>query len=159
MTPATLQALRRLLFFSVPEAATLLGQVTERSWRMWEHGERSIPADVVSTMQRLCAWRAQALASAEAGIRDLQARHGPQAASVLVWYQTLDDWATLPAREPLLWRPQCSVVAELAARRWATLVAFDGHAYRQWLGDRKDSEPLRGAWAALQPPGQPDLPQ
>lgn len=148
MTPATLQALRRLLFFSVEEAALLIGDVSPRSWQYWERGERNIPADVTATVERLCAWRAQAVASAEASIRDLQDRHGPQAASVLVWYQTLDEWATLPAREPLLWRPQCSVVAELAARYSARLVAFDGPAYRLWLGSRKDGESMRGAWAA-----------
>lgn len=150
MTPATLQALRRLLFFSIEEAALLIGDVSPRSWQYWERGERTIPDDVIETVQRLCAWRAQAIAGAEGSIRDLQARHGQQTESVLVWYQTLDDWATLPAREPLLWRPQCSVVAELAARHGARLVVFDGPAYRQWLGCRKDVESLRAAWAAAQ---------
>ncbi|MBI4997869.1 MAG: DUF1870 family protein [Rhodocyclales bacterium] len=148
MTPATLQALRRLLFFSVEEAALLIGDVSPRSWQYWERGDRTIPDDVVETVQRLCAWRAQAIATAEASIRELQAHHGTQAESVLVWYQTLDDWATLPGREPLLWRPQCSVIAELAARFSARLVAFAGPAYSAWLGKRKDSEALRGAWAA-----------
>lgn len=148
MTPATLQALRRLLFFSVEEAALLIGDVSPRSWQYWERGERNIPADVIETVQRLCAWRAQALAGAEAGIRDLQGRHGPQAETVLVWYQTLDDWATLPEREPLLWRPQCSVIAELASRQGAGLVTFDGPAYSGWLGKRADTESARGAWAA-----------
>ena len=148
MIPVTLQALRRLLFFSVPEAATLIGQVTERSWRMWEHGERTIPQDVQQAIVDLCQWRAQALATAEKKIAEIQGRHGPAASVALLWYQSLDDWATLPGREPAQWRPQCSVVAELVARHDAQLVAFDGPAYRQWLGHRKDSEQLRGAWAA-----------
>lgn len=157
MTPATLQALRRLLFFSVEEAARLVAAAAEhpqgvapRSWQYWERGERPIPADVADTLHRLYAWRAQAIAAADASIRDLQARHGPQADVVLVWYQTLDDWATLPDREALLWRPQCSVVAELAARYCAPLVSFDGPAYAAWLGKRKDSEVMRGEWAAAQ---------
>jgi hypothetical protein len=148
MTPANLQALRRLLFFSVEEAALLIGNVSPRSWQYWERGERNIPDDVIATIERLCSWRAQAIATADAQMAALQARHGPSSGAVLVWYQTLDDWATLPEREPLLWRPQCSVVAELAARHGARLVAFDGPAYRKWLGSRKDSESLRGAWAA-----------
>ena len=159
MSPSTLQALRRLLFFSVEEAALLIGDVSPRSWQYWERGERNIPADVIATVERLCAWRAQAIATAGAQMAALQARHGANSETVLVWYQTLDDWATLPGREPLLWRPQCSVVAELAARHGATLVAFDGPGYRKWLGYRKDSEQLRGAWGALQQPSQPDLPQ
>lgn len=151
MTPATLQALRRLLFFSVEEAALLIGGVSPRSWQYWERGERSIPSDVIATVRRLCDWRAQAIAAADASIRELQARHGPRAAVALAWYQTLDDWATLPAREPLQWRPQCSVVAELAARHGARLVTFDAPAYAAWLGDRQDSEQMRGAWAASLP--------
>lgn len=147
MTPATLQALRRLFFFSVEEAALLIGCVSPRSWHYWERGERNIPADVIATVERLCLWRAQALAAAEASIADVQARQGPQSEMVLVWYQTLDEWATLPGREPLLWRPQCSVVAELTARHGARLIAFDGRSYAEWLGKRKDNESLRGAWA------------
>lgn len=148
MTPATLQALRRLLFFSVDEAALLIGGVSARSWQYWERGERAIPGDVVETLHHLCLWRAQAIATAVAAITDMQARHGAQAASVLVWYQTLDDWATLPGREPLLWRPQCSVVAELAAHHGAQLMTFNGADYRAWLENREDSEAMRGAWAA-----------
>lgn len=148
MTPATLQALRRLLFFSVEEAALLIGNVSPRSWQYWERGERSIPADVMATVEQLCAWRAQAIAGAERAIRELQEHHGQPAETVLVWYQTRDDWATLPAREPQLWRPQCSVVADLAARHGAKLVTFDGAGYAAWLGRRSDSEPLRGEWAA-----------
>lgn len=148
MTPATLQALRRLLFFSIEEAALLIGEVSPRSWQYWERGERNIPADVVAMVRRLCEWRDQAIAGTEAGIRDMRELHGKEANMALVWYQTLDDWATLPGREPLLWRPQCSVAAELAARYGAQLVVFDGPAYAEWLGNHKDSESMRGAWAA-----------
>lgn len=149
MTPATLQALRRLLFFSVDEAATLIGGVSPRSWQFWERGDRTIPDDVIESIRSLCEWRAQALAAAEKQIAALQARHGPAASVALLWYQSLDDWATLPGREPAQWRPQCSVVAELAARHGARLVAFDGPAYAQWLGQRKDSETMRASWGAL----------
>lgn len=148
MTPATLQALRRLLFFSVEEAAVLIGDVSPRSWQYWERGERNIPADVIDTIERLCAWRAQAIATADAQMAELQASHGVHGKAVLVWYQMLDDWITLPENEPQHWRPQCSVVAELAARHGARLVTFDGPAYAAWLGNRKDSERMRAAWAA-----------
>jgi hypothetical protein len=148
LTPATLQALRRLLFFSVDEAASMIGGVSPRSWQYWERGNRTIPEDVIKSIRGLCTWRAQALATAEKQIAELQARHGPAAQVALLWYQSLDDWATLPGREPVQWRPQCSVVAELAARHNARLVTFDGPAYAAWLGRRKDSEAMRGAWAA-----------
>lgn len=155
MTPATLQALRRLLFFSVEEAALLVAAssdrphgVSPRSWQYWERGERPVPADVVETTQRLCAWRAQAIATADAAVASMWASHGAPAEVVLIWYQTLGDWTSLPGREPLQWRPQCSVVAELAARHGARLVTFDGPAYAAWLGRRKDSEAMRSQWAA-----------
>lgn len=148
MTPATLQALRRLLFFSVEEAAALIGGVSPRSWQYWERGERPIPADVIEVMHRLTAWRGSALAAARESMTAIQARHGPPESVRLVWYQTADDFATVAGFDPLLWRPHCSVVAELAATTSAELVTFDAPAYAAWLGKRKDSEALRGAWAA-----------
>lgn len=127
----------------------MIGSVSPRSWQFWERGDRTIPDDVVESIRSLCAWRAQALVTAEKQIAALQARHGPAASVALLWYQSFDDWATLPGREPAQWRPQCSVVAELAARHGVRLVAFDGPAYAQWLGQRKDSEAMRASWAAL----------
>lgn len=155
MTPATLQALRRLLFFSVEEAAELIAAgperphgVTPRSWQYWERGERPVPADVAETIRRLCAWRAQAIAAAEASMASTHARHGAASMVVLVWYRTLEDWTSLAGRLPLYWRPHCSVVAELAARHGACLMAFDRENYADWLGRRKDTETMRSEWAA-----------
>ena len=66
----------------------------------------------------------------------------------LCWYASLDDWASLPGREPILWRPHCSVLAEIVGEHdTARLVPFDGPAYRTWLASRTDSEKMRGAWA------------
>lgn len=150
MTPATIQALRRLLFFSVEEAATLIGGVSQRSWQFWERGDRTIPEDVIEHIRSLCAWRAQALTTAENQIAALQARHGPAASVALIWYQSLDDWTTLPGREPALWRPQQSVCAAVLAEfpDRLRLVRFDPPAYSAWLAERQDSETMRGQWAA-----------
>lgn len=63
MTPAQLQALRRLLFFSVSDAARLIGGCSERSWQYWESGKRTIPADVIATIYHLCHWRNGIIAS------------------------------------------------------------------------------------------------
>lgn len=143
MTPATLQALRRLLFFSVPEAAIMIGDVTERSWRFWEDGKRPIPADVIERIRLLLDWRRRAAQTA----LDVIGNHRPAA---LVWYQSLDDWMTLPDREPVFWRPHCSVVAEMCATVDAIAVPFSVPNYRAWLGERGDAEAVRGAWAAEQ---------
>lgn len=144
MTPATLQALRRLLFFSIEEAALLVGRASARSWQYWERGERSIPGDVSKTVLALVRWRDQALAATRKQIAAMP----PGAKLALVWYNTLDDWATVEGREPEYWRPQCSVLAEVAAEFNAALIRFDAPAYRAWLGNRKDTEAMRGAWAA-----------
>lgn len=155
MNNIELQALRRLLFFSVPEAALLVAAsderidgVQERTWRRWEDGTLLVPENIAARMLSLCAWRDQALAEMEGAISDAQADHA-ELDLVMVWYETLDDWATLDGREPVLWRPQCSVVAEAVAMG-ARLVEFDSVSYTKWLGKRLDSEQMRGAWAAEQ---------
>lgn len=126
----------------------MIGGVSPRSWQFWERGERTIPADVIATIRRMLAWRAKALAEALTAMAEIQARHGQAEAIRLVWYPTAADWATASGSDPLTWRPHCSVAAELAAHHGAELVAFDAPAYADWRGKRKDSEPLRGAWAA-----------
>lgn len=126
----------------------MIGGVSARSWQYWERGERRIPDDVIETMRRLCAWRQQAIAMTDAQMRTLQDRYGGGHGMTLVWYPTLDDWLTLPGREPLFWRPHCSVVAELAARHGAQVIAFDRADYTAWLSGRADSEAMRSQWAA-----------
>lgn len=157
MTPTTLQALRRLLFFSRPEAAILVAAsperpegVSDRAWRMWEDGERPVPADVAERIGALAQWRERAIKTASDAIAGQTSQHGQPAGLALVWYDTLDDWATREGREPVLWRPQQSACAALLAAYPGTirLVRFDPPAYAAWLGRRKDSEAMRGAWAA-----------
>lgn len=147
MTPATLQALRRLLFFSTEEAAAMIGGVSPRSWQYWERGERRIPEDVAAAMRWLSEWRTQAISSAHDRIEALLADRGEAA---LVWYPSIDDWLTLPGREPVMWRPQQSVCAALLAEftGCVTLVAFDGRDYAAWLAGRADNEAMRAQWAA-----------
>lgn len=156
MTPSTLQALRRLLFFSRPEAATLVGAsisrprgVSDRAWRMFEAGDLPVPGDIAERIVELVRWRASALAAAEAQI-DLMRQRLPPGASLdlaLCWYESMDDWMTLPGRELIQFRPQQSVLAELAARHGARMVRFDAQDYAHWLGGRGDSEAMRAAWA------------
>lgn len=158
MDPLTLQALRRLLFFSRPEAALLVAAsderphgVSDRAWRMWEAYERPIPDDVAGNIRRLAAWRRAAIDAAMSQIDDLRAGMpaGAEFDIALVWYDSLDDWMTLDGRDPALFRPQQSVVADLLERSpYTRLVRFDPDAYYEWLGDRADSEAMRSQWAA-----------
>jgi len=141
-----IEALRRLLFFSIPEAAALIGGVSEQAWRRWEGGIRAVPADVAGRIGDLIAWR---LAAIDAAVCQIAA--APGGADVrLLWYHSLDDWATLPGREPVLWRPQQSVIATLAGEfpGRVALVRFSGPAYAAWLAGRPDNETARSQWAA-----------
>jgi len=150
MNNIELQALRRLLFFSVPEAARLVAAsndrpdgVQERTWRRWEDGTLAVPDNIAQTMTDLCDWRRIAIGAMRKQIDST----GDDADIVLIWYDILDDWVSMPGREPILWRPQCSVVAE-AAGMGLGLVLFDNSKYMKWLGDMVDSEIMRGEWAA-----------
>lgn len=150
MNNIELRALRELLFFSAPQAALLvpssperLTGVQERTWRRWEDGTVSVPDNIAATMMKLCDWRERAREAMNSTLSAVGIE-----SVVLVWYEGMYDWASLPGREPVLWRPQCSVVAEGAAMG-AHLVKFDGVAYAKWLGKRKDSESMRSAWAGL----------
>ena len=96
MTPETLQALRRLLFFTTAEAAELIGGVSERSWQYWESGKRTIPDDVIETVAHLCRWRNEQIAD-------------PLSVEV-------EDWE--PLYQPVL----RSVLAEIEARRYGVRV-------------------------------------
>lgn len=153
MNAQSLQALRRLLFFSRPEAALLVAAsdyrqrgVSDRAWRQWEAGEFAVPHDVAIRILKLAEWRQSAI---DATVKQIST--APDGTTIaLIWYESLDDWATIPGREPVLWRPQQSVCAALLAEfpGRLRLVALDGPAYAAWLGKQKDSETMRANWAA-----------
>lgn len=148
MTGIELEALRRLLFFSPPEAATLVSQTSEQAWRRWESGARGVPADVAARVRALADWRQRAI---DAAVRQIVGV--PDGAAIgLLWYSSLDDWASLPGREPQFWRPQQSVIAALAAEfsSRVNLVVFDGPRYSAWLNGRIDSEAMRASWAGME---------
>lgn len=160
MSPTTLHALRRLLFFSISEAARYVAAsaerpagVTERSWQHWETGDRPVPDDVAEQMIALSSWRDRALVATRLEIADARQK-AEEAGKTLkipaLWYASVTDWMSMPDRPAVHWRPQCSVVAELAAKDGATLVLFDLTAYTRWLGKRRDGEGMRANWAGLQ---------
>lgn len=143
-----LEALRRLLFFSPPEAGLLVSQTSEQAWRRWEAGSRAVPADVAERILGLVDWRQRAI---DAAIKQIAAAPA-ESGVTLLWYDSLDDWATLPGREPVLWRPQQSVLAALLGEfpSRVALVGFDAPAYAAWLAGRPDGEAMRSQWAAAQ---------
>ncbi|PKO49027.1 MAG: hypothetical protein CVU31_02595 [Betaproteobacteria bacterium HGW-Betaproteobacteria-4] len=146
MIPCQLEAARRLLFFSQPEAAAMISGTSEQAWRRWEAGNRAVPSDVEKKIGGLLEWRQAAI---DAVVKQISTAHDG-ASIALIWYESLDDWATLDGRDPALWRPQQSVCAALVAEFFGRLrlVPFDGPGYAEWRGKRRDSETLRGNWAA-----------
>lgn len=153
MTPTTLKAFRSLLFFSTAEAAIFIGKVSESIWIAYEEGELPVPDEVARKMSELIEWREGKLTTAEqtfSRFKTVLPEEYELEMPVLVWYPTLDEWMTLPGREPVMWRPRCSVIAELCARYNAVVVSFNGPAYAAWLAGRPDGETMRGIWAAEQ---------
>ncbi|MBS1228821.1 MAG: hypothetical protein H6R17_2098 [Proteobacteria bacterium] len=156
MTPTTLVALRRLLFFTTQEAALFVAASSERpqgvsdqQWRQWEDGEQPIPADLARRITELVDWRSTALAATADTIRQQIKDKGVPEAVFIIWYERLDDWKSLPNREPLMWRLQQAVCAALAGMfSTVRLVAFDAAAYTGWLAGRDDSESMRAQWAS-----------
>lgn len=87
-------------------------------------------------------------------IEQAAAQHpGEDGEVTLVWYASDEDFASLPGRDPRLWRPHQSALAEVAFTSGARLVVFDRAAYEAWRAEhgRADSEQLRAEWAARQP--------
>lgn len=144
MNGTELQALRRLLFFQVPEAAAMISGTSERAWKHWEAGARPVPEDVAARVRELLAWRLVAIEDTIDLIEtQIHARGAPESAR-LVWYGRMQDWPG----EPVMWRPHqsvCAAVAEEVER--VVLVPFDGPGFAAWLGDRADSQAMRAAWA------------
>ena len=147
MQGAELEALRRLLFFSPPEAAALISGTSEQAWRRWESGARAVPDDVEEKIYDLVEWRKTAFETASGLAADAPAN----ACIPIVWYASLDEWTSPTWRQAVLWRPHQSVVAALLAEfpGAVRLIRFDPAAYVDWLAGREDSEAMRGAWGGL----------
>ena len=139
MNHIELQALRRLLFFTQQEAASLISGTSHRAWQHWEDGKRSVPVDVEREIFNLCDWRLEAIET----IREIMNQATCDSCGRIVYYEKMIDWSG----EPVLWRPHQSACAELHSHG-VELVLFDSANYHQWLAGRDDSESLRGAWAA-----------
>ena len=144
-TTCHLKAYRNILFFTTAEAATLIGGCREKDWQEMEAGQRAVPTDVEKQILDLIEWRQNAINAVSSQI--LATPGSP--VNLIIFYETLDEWASLPGREPTLWRPHQSVCASLLAMHpdQTRLIAFNGPAYASWLADRPDSEKMRALWA------------
>ena len=149
MNGITLQALRSLLFLSVPEAARMIGNCQERTWRYWEADRGAAPDDVSYTIRRLSDFRTKLIAQTSAQISLMKSDHGEPDSIRLTYYSTLDDWMTQYGADPVYWRPHCAAMAEIALDKNVQLIKFDSAAYSKWLAGRNDNQAMRGEWAAI----------
>lgn len=157
MTPTTLQALRRLLFFKIPDAARLIAAtpeqpqgVPEQTWQEWECGNQPVPEYVTQKLMELNEWRSAALDATADNIRlQMKEKGGKPDSIFVIWYDSLEDWTSLPNREPVMWRLQQAVCAALMGMfSIIKLVPFNSLAYHTWRSEREDNESLRAEWAA-----------
>ena len=101
-------------------------------------------------MAELGEWRSDALAATADNIRiQITEKNGMPESVFVIWYDTLEDWLSLPNRQPVMWRLQQSVCAALKGMFGIVkLVGFDASSYRAWLDNRDDTEALRAEWAS-----------
>lgn len=161
MTPRQLEALRKHLHFTVPEAARWVAAsperprgVEERTWNRWESGKVAVPSNIAERIVELVRWRE----STADDLYDAHWRHPAPRPAALIWYDDRQDWPGKPEH----WRPMQSAMADLltaAALDGMTdalrLVPFDAQAFNRWRGARPDTAAERAAWARQQPDDAP----
>ena len=96
MTNHQLTMLRKLLFFTVAEAAELVSLTSERAWIHWEAGKRKVPEDVAAKMWELVGYRENLLDDADDG---------------LIYFASRESFPF----KPEYWRPHQSAMAAILA--------------------------------------------
>ena len=161
-----LKAIRQLLFFTIEEAAAMVAATAEKPqgvhpalWMDWEQGNKKIPDYIEDTLVDLLDFRLAAIETATEKLQqdgdedeyedmDEDEDDSDEPTLVAIWYDKVEDFTSLPGCDPILWKPQCSVVAELIGTFGADAVPFNAKVYKEWLGNRKDTDSLRAQWAA-----------
>lgn len=99
-----LQALRKLLFLDVAEAAALIGEVTPRAWQRWEQGSRKVPQDVADSMNDWCMLYSQTL--------NEHRKNKP------IYYKSLDEFEQATGkRNVVTWRITQAVYSQLLLKQ------------------------------------------
>ena len=111
MTHTELRQLRKLLFIDVTEAARLIGECEPRTWQRWEKGDRSVPLDVVQTINMLSLTRLERL-QLESDDNDPSCRY----------FETFEEYkACGGGGNELMWRLAQSVAAHILHEQQAQL--------------------------------------
>ena len=140
-----LMAIRRLMFFNVPEAAAMFGGTDERTWASWEAGEQPLPESVAIDFAAVFDWYKGSLQRMRQCILA-----NPDKLMVSLWYDTLDDWLSLDVHDPVFWRPVQAVTAAVLGEFTDQLkvIKFNLPHYAEWLCGRQDTQESRGVWSS-----------
>ena len=160
MNAAELQALRRLLFFSVAEAARYLAAdaqrpdgVEERTWNRWEAGKMPVPPNIAKVVVDMVEYRETVLQGLNA--RLIQQEANEAGFLHLPWCVDPGDWLHAMRQ----WRPHQSAQAAALAHwpRQLKLLELDAVVYHGWrrvlalrdgLENTQDNDAMRERWAA-----------
>jgi len=97
MTNHQLTMLRKLLFFTVAEAAELVSLTSERAWIHWEAGKRKVPEDVAAKMWELASYREHLIDVVDDGA---------------IYFTSRESFLF----DPEYWRPHQSAMAAILSR-------------------------------------------
>lgn len=127
MTASELQALRKFLMLDIPEAARIIGGVSERTWRYWEAGRSPVPVDVEDKLTGILSERQRIVEQYESEAMACCENPGDEEAErlQLPYYPTLEAYqAEHKDSGSLQWRCHQSAVAELYA---SNLIGLKDH--------------------------------
>ena len=149
MNNIELEAVRRFLFLSVPEAARMVSETSEAAWRKWEYGKNPVPVDVQSRLRMMLEYREGVVDMLDGSIgKILDESETGELNIPLIWYDSVDDFLTY-SEYPMFWRPYCSAISEICASYHSIhLVKFNQKSYHEWLNSKQDNEDMRLKWAA-----------
>jgi len=155
VTAAELKTIRESLGLTTQWIADQAG-VRLRTAQYWEQGDRmSVPGDVADMLLKIDQQLDTAVKQSIDVVQEIINKNGKPEEIVLVRYRNDSDlWHFRPDMKPL----PASTHAVLLARMSKALAHIDivfrieymePEEYKNWLGNKKDSEANRSQWAAM----------
>ena len=153
MTPAELRTLRESLSLNVKLCATH-ARVSDRTWQYWERGRTKPPADVIAWITGLDEMASRSASEAVKIFRKANAAGESGSPVVFLRYpsdEVLEEYN--PEMKGLPASYHAAIVSRARLELWkegvpSIIIYFEPDQYQEWLGDRKDTESMRAAWAA-----------
>jgi transcriptional regulator with XRE-family HTH domain len=154
MTPAEFKTIRESLGLNHEWIADQ-SRVKLRTVQYWETGRITVPNDVAQMLSRIDDILNDTVSQSLSLINGISKQYGSSDNIVLIRYKTNADlWRFRPDMKPF---PTTTHAAMLSRLRRAllsknipsTIEFMEPEEYLTWLGDRKDNETERAAWALI----------